>query len=426
MLITTQNHSSVPNNINIKPGSVVGILQRYEIQQLPVCCANFETESNCCSTSQQLEIISDSDTNLTRCPCCRCSQVNLICVNCLNTNVVRIGKVRDDKRRLLMSKNAICHLLQNALADEIKFESDFHQIRRSIEEIRAKIAFKREQVGRLRQRISHTASQSERNRQNVLLLEKKMVSHSERINRTNLKKIEQHNLLMTTNLKLNSQIVHIVRFLFRVLRLEKRPVGKVEQIPAWTGQPKPRRFVHTLNLYPCLDRAQLLAKVSSSANSQSTISGLVHSASSQRRQFPSESIAALFYGSQLVELLAQLLHFSLPYPNIHHSIALTALSSSESALRQHLFRLDYAVLHLCLAHGVQPEECELTEPLANLYALVGLISKEKILRCVPRLDQRLHQQICTNFGTIQPDGRVLSVFTLDSVENDWVKVHCSG
>uniref|UniRef100_A0A914IC93 Uncharacterized protein n=1 Tax=Globodera rostochiensis TaxID=31243 RepID=A0A914IC93_GLORO len=405
MLITTQNHSTVPNNINIKPGSVVGILQRYEIQQLPVCCANFETESSCCSTSQQLEIISDSDTNLTRCPCCRCSQVNLICVNCLNTNVVRIGKVRDDKRRLLMSKNAICHLLQNALGDEIKFESDFHQIRRSIEEIRAKIALKREQVGQLRQRISHTASQSERNRQNVLLLEKKMVSHSERINRTNLKKTELHNLLMTTNSKLNSQIVHIVRFLFRVLRLEKRPVGKVEQIPAWTGQPKPRRFVHTLNLCPCLERAQLLAKVSSSAN---------------------KSIAALFYGSQLVELLAQLLHFSLPYPNIHHSIALTALSPSESALRQHLFRLDYAVLHLCLAHGVQPEECELTEPLANLYALVGLISKEKILRCVPRLDQRLHQQICTNFGTIQPDGRVLSVFTLDSVENDWVKVHCSG
>ncbi|KAL3114207.1 hypothetical protein niasHT_014051 [Heterodera trifolii] len=415
MLITTQNHSSIPNN-DIKPASVAGILQRYEMQQFRLSCANFESESSCCSTSQQMEIIvdSESDSNLTRCPCCRCAQVNLICANCLNTNVVRIGKVREDKRRLLRSKSAICHLIQNALADEIKFEGEFHQLSRSIEEIRAKIAHKKDQVGRLRQRISHTESQSERNRQNVLLLEKKMVSHSERINRTNAKKTELQTQLMNTKAKLNSQIVHIARFLFHLLRLEKRPVERVQQIPAWTGQPKPRRFVHTLNLCSCLERVQFLAKVSACANIQSPLSAA--SSAANRRHFPSDSVAALSYCAQLAELLARLLHFSLPYFNIHHGIALLAVPpSDESALRQQLFRLDYAVLHLCLAHGVPPEECDLVEPLANLYALVVLVGKGKLLRCVPRLDQRLHQQICDNFGTVQPDGRVLSVFTLDSV-----------
>jgi hypothetical protein len=52
------------------------------------------------------------------------------------------------------------------------------------------------------------------------------------------------------------------------------------------------------------------------------------------------------------------------------------------ALRQALFRLDYAILHLCLGQGVRPEQCAFTEPLANLHELIMLIQAGKVCRNV--------------------------------------------
>jgi len=54
-----------------------------------------------------------------RCPYCRLSQKNLICVNCLSTHFLRIGKVKEELRRLQQCKNAICGLIMDALNCEV-------------------------------------------------------------------------------------------------------------------------------------------------------------------------------------------------------------------------------------------------------------------------------------------------------------------
>lgn len=130
MLTTIQNPS-----LNKKAALVPGILQRYEIQQL-IFDAKLDHSQGTSSFSHQLEwlakillipilifayfrIITESDANPTRCPFCHCSHVKLICVNCLGSNVIRTGKVCEEKGRLLSSKKAICQLIKNALADEV-------------------------------------------------------------------------------------------------------------------------------------------------------------------------------------------------------------------------------------------------------------------------------------------------------------------
>lgn len=48
-------------------------------------------------------------------------------------------------------------------------------------------------------------------------------------------------------------------------------------------------------------------------------------------------------------------------------------------MRQAMFKLDFSCLHLCLSQGISPEECELTEPLANLHALITRILAGKVV-----------------------------------------------
>jgi len=70
----------------------------------------------------------------------------------------------------------------------------------------------------------------------------------------------------------------------------------------------------------------------------------------------------------------------LPYKSLNKEFSLFGFGSGarinsssttlEQSLRQILFKLDYSLAHLCLSKGLPSEECELTEPFANLYTFL--------------------------------------------------------
>ncbi|KAL7071774.1 hypothetical protein ACQ4LE_008903 [Meloidogyne hapla] len=427
------------NSANQKQLSPLGILQRFEVQ-----LSNNEDIHNCsCSTSQQIEIISNPTelSSKIRCPSCRLSQTNLICVNCLCTHFLRIGKVKEELKKLQQCKTAICGLIMDALDSEVKFEFEYHQVRRSIDDLKTKIAWKRDQVGRLRHRIAGMESHSERNQRNVILLEKKMLTHSERINKTCLKIADIRSLSEHTKAKLNERLSLIVKVLFQIFRFEKRQLYTTANnpIPAWTGQSKMSRANYLLNNCLCLDRISLLSKAASIQQSDEPTNNSVNSSQiSSQPPHPLlvESLASLEFLSQFVHVLARFLDFHLPYKSLNKEFALFGFGSDfrinsssislEQSLRQILFKLDYSLAHLCLGKGLPSEECELTEPFANLYTfLVKIVGMKMTVNCAPQMDHRLLRQIMQQFAIVKPDGRINSEFILDNVENDWVRVYCS-
>nr|CAD2174894.1 unnamed protein product [Meloidogyne enterolobii] len=429
------------NSANQKQLSPLGILQRFEIQQ---SSTNKDINNCSCSTSQQIEIISTELSSKIRCPYCRLSQKNLICVNCLSTHFLRIGKVKEELRRLQQCKNAICGLIMDALNCEVKFESEYHQVRRSIEDLKTKIAWKRDQVGRLRHRIAGMESHSERNQRNIVLLEKKMLAHSERINKTSLKIADIRLLSEHTRAKLNERLALIAKVLIQIFRFEKRQLSTSANnpIPAWTGQSKMSRAAFLLNNCLCLDRISLLSKAASIQQNDEPTNNNVNStqiSSSQNSSHPLiiESLASLEFLSQFIHVLARFLDFHLPYKSLNKEFSLFGFGSGarinsssttlEQSLRQILFKLDYSLAHLCLSKGLPSEECELTEPFANLYTfLVKTVGMKLTINCAPQMDHRLLRQIMQQFAIVKPDGRINSEFTLDNVENDWVRVYYSS
>uniref|UniRef100_A0A914MNV0 Autophagy-related protein 14 n=1 Tax=Meloidogyne incognita TaxID=6306 RepID=A0A914MNV0_MELIC len=429
------------NSANQKQLSPLGILQRFEIQQ---SSTNKDINNCSCSTSQQIEIISTELSSKIRCPYCRLSQKNLICVNCLSTHFLRIGKVKEELRRLQQCKNAICGLIMDALNCEVKFESEYHQVRRSIEDLKTKIAWKRDQVGRLRHRIAGMESHSERNQRNIVLLEKKMLAHSERINKTSLKIADIRLLSEHTRAKLNERLSLIAKVLIQIFRFEKRQLSTSANnpIPAWTGQSKMSRAAFLLNNCLCLDRISLLSKAASIQQSDEPTNNNVNSTQispSQNSSHPIiiESLASLEFLSQFIHVLARFLDFHLPYKSLNKEFSLFGFGSGarinsssttlEQSLRQILFKLDYSLAHLCLSKGLPSEECELTEPFANLYTfLVKTVGMKLTINCAPQMDHRLLRQIMQQFAIVKPDGRINSEFTLDNVENDWVRVYYSS
>ncbi|CAK5075582.1 unnamed protein product [Meloidogyne enterolobii] len=282
---------------------------------------------------------------------------------------------------------------------QVKFESEYHQVRRSIEDLKTKIAWKRDQVGRLRHRIAGMESHSERNQRNIVLLEKKMLAHYERINKTSLKIADIRLLSEHTRAKLNERLALIAKVLIQIFRFEKRQLSTSANnpIPAWTGQSK-------------MSRAAFL--ISSSQNSSHPL--II------------ESLASLEFLSQFIHVLARFLDFHLPYKFLNKEFSLFGFGSGarinsssttlEQSLRQILFKLDYSLAHLCLSKGLPSEECELTEPFANLYTfLVKIVGMKLTTNCAPQMDHRLLRQIMQQFAIVKPDGRINSEFTLDNV-----------
>uniref|UniRef100_A0A914MIQ5 Uncharacterized protein n=1 Tax=Meloidogyne incognita TaxID=6306 RepID=A0A914MIQ5_MELIC len=273
-------------------------------------------------------------------------------------------------------------------------------------------------------------SHSERNQRNIVLLEKKMLAHSERINKTSLKVADIRLLSEHTRAKLNERLSLIAKVLIQIFRFEKRQLSTSANnpIPAWTGQSKMSRAAFLLNNCLCLDRISLLSKAASIQQSdEPTNNNSTQISSSQNSSHPLivESLASLEFLSQFIHVLACFLDFHLPYKSLNKEFSLFGFGSGarinsssttlEQSLRQILFKLDYSLAHLCLSKGLPSEECELTEPFTNLYTfLVKIVGMKLTINCAPQMDHRLLRQIMQQFAIVKPDGRINSEFTLDN------------
>ncbi|KAI1717871.1 RNAse P rpr2/Rpp21/SNM1 subunit domain-containing protein [Ditylenchus destructor] len=394
-------YATRPPSLPTQGHSLPGIVHQFESQDC-ISAIPVKTKYN------KRPMFQNNRPALIKCPCCRDSNSEILCASCAST-FLRLNKVRESRHSLLIRKAEICQRIDAQLKEQINFESDFYKKQQSILELKSKIAEKKERIEKLRQRIGNVGLNTGKNKKNVVLLERKMLAHSDRIARTKIENDNLRSVLYKADENLGMCIFHATSSLvdiFPIKRMEKKPSGNTD---AWSGQQK-KIFFSIRDAIIVFDDFNRLG-TELCANSSCTDLAL------ESRQ----TLAALTYACQLTDSLSTILHCILPYRHLTSDLCLN-IRWTDDLFATTLFKINYCIIRLCLEQRVPVESLNFQKPLANLFQLISVLRDQKRNRVnLAAFDPKLWMQIIDEFRKVKWEERRHD-FTLDNVEEDWVNV----
>jgi len=276
---------------------------------------------------------------------------------------------------------------------------------RRIKELRAKISNEREKISKLKLTIANVVASNGRSYKNILLLEKKIVSHVDRISKSDVSNIEIQKLVLSAKEKLIKKICDIINVLFHMFVIEKHDMKSSGIQYAWTPRTLDKKYTINSNEAHCL--TSLKSELCSG-------SGLTRDSLS--------SLAALIYMASLVGVLSTIYGVFLPYSSLPSEFCLWSTRLTEDSFTTHLFKLNYSILILCCALGVSTDKLNCNEPFENIYQLSSKVHHNgQIFSLSASFDSKIRHQILDEFNSIRwkESGQELM---FDNVEEGWVKV----
>jgi chromosome segregation ATPase len=106
----------------------------------------------------------------------------LICESCMERDM-RLVRKRDTYRTHIMAKAELSRVIAANLKEQMHFEYDHRQKQRSIDELKAKIAARKERNARLKQKLEDLSVTLVKGNRNLSLLKDKANAHLERISK---------------------------------------------------------------------------------------------------------------------------------------------------------------------------------------------------------------------------------------------------
>ncbi|KAH7722026.1 hypothetical protein AAVH_10522 [Aphelenchoides avenae] len=375
-------------------GSLPGILHRLDNIQL---C----TQADICSPA-----------GMCRCPGCR-RVSELMCPSCMSVEL-RLGKVRDAYRVQLLTKAELARSIGEHLRDRMNFEYDYHQKQRSITELKAKIAAKKERNARLRQRIEGITVGIGKSKKNLALLENKANVHQKRIAETQAGNEQRRQKLIvrqTELTKFNSasalRVIHQIFPMQRVLR-------KSSTKNVWQQKLDDRneRVVYKIRAASVRDSNYHLLESELCTGSSIVLSS--------RTRGP---FTALSYSCQMMEVLSAILNVHLPYRISLRQFA-THSAWTQDLFATEIFKVNTCAMALCLSQGVPASSLVFKRPFANLNELISLLSNNPNARRPSELSEKQRREIDDELNKLRWEDSRQQHFNLDvdNVEEDWEKV----